>query len=300
MFVSAPDVQAQVCPPPLKAPTAEQIQQAQRSIRNRGYLWKITKDNRSSYLYGTIHIGRLEWMFPGPNLTAAWSNVDVLALEVDPLDEKMQAELMTAPAEKTSESLPQKLRQRLDRQMTAACAPSQAVTRLSPIMQALVISMLRGRFHGLESAYGQEIALSSMARQTGKPVLSLETADIQRRALVPGNPQESLPILDSLLTQLESGKTDKYYLRLSEIWNSSNLADLENVESWCECAEKDIDKRLLKRMNDDRNSGMAERIQALHEQGKRVLAAVGALHMTGNQALPKLMQERGFTVVRVH
>jgi len=45
--------------------------------------------------------------------------------------------------------------------------------------------------------------------------------------------------------------------------------------------------------------GLADRIDALHMQGKRVLAAVGALHMTGNKGLPKLMAERGFSVERI-
>ena len=79
-LVSPSSTQAQTCPPALQTPSAEQIQQAQRNIRNRGYLWKISKDNRSSYLYGTIHLGRFEWIFPGPNLRAALQAVDVLAL----------------------------------------------------------------------------------------------------------------------------------------------------------------------------------------------------------------------------
>ena len=44
---------------------------------------------------------------------------------------------------------------------------------------------------------------------------------------------------------------------------------------------------------------MAERIEALHGEGKRVLVAVGALHMTGEQGLPRLMAARGFTVERL-
>jgi uncharacterized protein YbaP (TraB family) len=299
-FAVIQSAQAQTCPAPLQAPTAEQILQAQKMARNRGYLWKITKHQHSSYLYGTIHVGRLEWIFPGPNLVAAFSDSDVLALEIDPLDEKIQAALVSMQQKKTRLTVPPTLRQRLDKQITAACAPARTVVHLSPIMQAIVISMLRGRFHGLEATYGQELALSSMAHQIGMPVISLESAEIQVRTLIPDNPQESILMLDSLLTQLESAKSDRYYLRIAEIWNMSNFPDLENYQSWCECAESEADRRFIKRMNDDRNGAIAERIETLHQQGKRVLAAVGALHMTGDQALPKLMQERGFKVERMH
>ncbi len=44
---------------------------------------------------------------------------------------------------------------------------------------------------------------------------------------------------------------------------------------------------------------MAARIDALHGDGKRVLVAVGALHMTGERGLPKLMAARGYTVERL-
>jgi hypothetical protein len=37
----------------------------------------------------------------------------------------------------------------------------------------------------------------------------------------------------------------------------------------------------------------------LHAQGQRVFAAVGALHMTGPNALPVLMAGRGYHVERV-
>ena len=56
---------------------------------------------------------------------------------------------------------------------------------------------------------------------------------------------------------------------------------------------------MLARLNDARNPAMAERIAALHGEGRRVFAAVGALHMTGAQGLPRLLRERGFTVERV-
>ena len=55
----------------------------------------------------------------------------------------------------------------------------------------------------------------------------------------------------------------------------------------------------MRRLNDDRNPALAQRIDALHGQGRRVFAAVGALHMTGAQALPRLMAERGYRVERI-
>jgi uncharacterized protein YbaP (TraB family) len=50
------------------------------------------------------------------------------------------------------------------------------------------------------------------------------------------------------------------------------------------------------RLLDQRNILMAEKIDALHQGGKRVFVAVGAMHMAGRTALPKLLQDKGYRV----
>ncbi len=55
----------------------------------------------------------------------------------------------------------------------------------------------------------------------------------------------------------------------------------------------------MRRLIDGRNPALARAIGTLHDQGRTLLAAVGALHMTGPQALPRLLAEQGFSVQRV-
>lgn len=52
-------------------------------------------------------------------------------------------------------------------------------------------------------------------------------------------------------------------------------------------------------LNDARNPAPADGITALPGQGKRVFVAVGALHMTGDPALPRLLAQRGGRVKRM-
>jgi uncharacterized protein len=44
---------------------------------------------------------------------------------------------------------------------------------------------------------------------------------------------------------------------------------------------------------------MAARIDTLHGDGRRIFAAVGAMHMVGPEGLPALMERRGYTVQKV-
>ena len=59
------------------------------------------------------------------------------------------------------------------------------------------------------------------------------------------------------------------------------------------------DRKALQTLNDERNPKLAAGIDKLISSGKSVFAAVGALHMTGPKALPKLLQEMGYKVERV-
>ena len=54
----------------------------------------------------------------------------------------------------------------------------------------------------------------------------------------------------------------------------------------------------MKRLNEDRNPLLADRLAALHG-GTTFFAGIGALHMTGPQALPRLLAARGFQVQRI-
>lgn len=62
----------ETCPPPAPVPlTASQVQEGMAQARDRGFLWRLTKGDISSYLYGTIHMAKRDWAFPGPKILQA-------------------------------------------------------------------------------------------------------------------------------------------------------------------------------------------------------------------------------------
>ena len=95
----------------------------------------MTKDGRSSYLYGTIHAARTEWMFPGPVTLDALRSSDTLALELDVLDPDVQRRLVTSIGTKRTEPLPAALASRIERQLRPRSADLATFARLSPALQ---------------------------------------------------------------------------------------------------------------------------------------------------------------------
>ena len=295
-------VQAQApasCPPVATPFTQEEVQAGLRTARDRGFLWRITRDGRSSWLYGTVHAGKRDWTFPGPKITQALKASDTIALELDLQDPEIGRRLGAGMAAQRSAPLPEPLRQRLARLADAECIPAQMLAPLSPEMQVATLSVLAARRDGIDPSYGIDAVLGGFGRGAGKPVVSLETPEQQLRVLQMQTPQETLGFVESGLQDLESGRARPLVLRLTQVWADADLDELARYASWCDCLNTETDRAQQARLLDERNPPLADAIAALHNAGKRVFAAVGSLHMIGPLSLPALLAQRGFSVERV-
>jgi uncharacterized protein len=284
------------CPPPPQPLTSENLSAGIRAAKDHGFLWRITKDGRSSYLYGTIHAARAEWMYPGPVTLDALQRSDTLALELDVLDPDVQRRLAASIGAHKREPLPPALVRRLEAQLKAQCADSETFARFAPEFQIASLSVMAARRDGLDPAHAIDLVLAVLAREFGKPVASLETPELQMRALQMPSQAETIEFVTSSLDDLESGRTRPMLNRIAKIWTEGNHAELSRFESWCNCVDTATERAALKRMLDDRNPLLAASIDNLHTGGTRVFAAVGSLHMIGPKGLPALLRQRGYRV----
>ncbi len=285
---SALPAAATTCPPTVPA--------ASPVVKDRGFLWRITRDGHSSWLFGTLHVGKPAWRGFGPHVVAALKASDVLALEIDPNDPTLIAALADTGQ---GPDLPAALQARLQRAFAEACVAPEAMGALHPVLKATTLTVLDARWLGMDANDAQEQLLLARMRALGHGVVSLETPEQQKDALVPADPAEALSMLDQTLAQLEDGSGRRVLARMARAWEAGDLKTLEDYDSWCECASNAEERAFMRRLNDERNPALADGIAALHARGRRVFAAVGALHMTGPQSLPRLMRERGFTVERI-
>jgi len=290
------------CPPAPAVPDAAQLRAAQ--AQDRGLLWRLERDGRTSYLYGTVHVGKPEWRAPGPQVAAALAGSEVLALEIDPTAPPTPeaASAVTGAASAAGAAalvLPAELQARLARQVAAACLRDGAFGGMHPAMQVVVLALLDARWLGLDPGLAQEQTLAQRARAEGRRVVALESVAQQAALLVPAVAEAALAQVEQALVQLEDGSGRATLARLVQAWETGDLATLEDHALWCQCVRTDEERALLRRLNDERNPALADGITALHAEGRPVFAAVGALHMTGPAALQRLLAARGFQVGRV-
>lgn len=287
------------CPPAAQPPTPEQLRSGIRHARDHGFLWRISKEGRSSWLYGTLHVARFEWSFPGPTVSAALQASDTIALEIDALDPEVQRRMAQALSAQPHPALPPALQRRIERAARAECVPAQALAALAPEMQVATLTTLVGRRDGLDAAYGIDVVLAGWGREAKRRVVSLETPELQLKALQSDSLAETIDSVESALDQLEGGRARPQLLRMAQVWADGDWPALSAYESWCDCIKTAADRAGMARMLDDRNVGLADGIDALHEHGQRVFAAVGSLHMIGPSGLPALLARRGYRVERI-
>lgn len=294
----------QHCPaPPITDPAIIQAT-AKQPQPDRGVLWELRKGTQTGYLFGTIHVGKLAWVFPGPRTAQALRNAPAIALELNPLD----------PA--TVQALMQALRDDSDVQRLIMRNNPQLVARMDGIAQSmcidssgwkqtnstagklLALAMTDIARTGYNVAYGIDVNLAAMAQAGKRPIHALETAQEQIEAMgldagsslkKAATPDE----IDKLLGDIHNGKNRQVIEELASHWQSGDLAAIDTMMRTCNCMD-DIDMKAA--LLDTRNQRMAARIPALLDANPQLFIAVGLLHMVGENNLVDLLRQQGFTV----
>jgi uncharacterized protein YbaP (TraB family) len=287
------------CPPAPQSLTPQQTQAGLQSARDRGFLWRLRKDGRTSYLYGTVHVATIDWVFPGPALVRAVRASEVVAVELDLLDPDILQRLRAGMAPRPDRALPAALAERLRAQLQAACLPEALVNAMAPEMLATTLIVMAARADGLDPAYAIDLVIAGLAHGLHKPVASLETPERQLEVLLGRNREEAQAIVEQTLAELDSGKARPMLLRLARLWADGRFDELERYAQWCDCLNSADERAMHRRLLDERNPALAEHIDALHASGQSVFAAVGSLHMIGKSGLPALLAQRGYQVERV-
>jgi len=288
------------CPPAaVQKPDQARLNSAAKNAKDHGFLWRVTKGEQVSYLYGTIHLATFEGMFPGPLTRKALLQADTIALELDMADPSIMKRLMQSASTTKSHNIPEALVNRIKQAAKAQCFPYENIATMMPEMQVMTLGLLESRQDGLYVDYGIDMVLAGFGHAMKKNMISLESPEMQMEMFRMLSQPETIELVEKSLYQLKTGEARELTLRMYKSWESSNYQDLEHYTDWCQCVDTVSDKKFMERLLDQRNIKLAEKIDQLHASGKSVFVAVGSLHMFGEKSLPRLMGERGYQVEAV-
>lgn len=259
-----------------------------------GPLFTFSKQGRTHYLYGTMHVGRPGSDAPDWGLEQALSASDALVLELDPTAEAAVAEvtaLAGAAAPRQWRQLDAASRDSLLSQLDQMGVAREQARGLAPSLWLMQLALREYQRMGQQAQHSREAMLLEMARAARRPVLALETAGQQSRLLF----EMPAPALREWVRQSAewqgAEEADRYYRDLISAWERGDLDALQalvalpgypRLSAWTQ-----------HEMLDRRNLAMARRIDDW-AASKRLFVAVGALHLAGPKGLVRQLRQRGY------
>jgi len=265
--------------------------------RSHGLLWEISKTGQvPSHLFGTIHSedpGVVDLPVP---VKQAFDASNSVALEVL-LDTEAMMYSSTAMLMLDGRSLSGVLGVPLYKQVAEAIVsrgvPEPVLNRMKPWAAAVTLST-----PVLETGQVLDMVLYKDALQQEKPVYGLETVREQLDLFDALSESDQIILLRDAVENLPA--LEAMNAELLKAYKQRDLAGLLTInETSMQTGDQRLAKDFQRRVVDDRNHLMAERMQPYLQQGK-AFVAVGALHLPGETGLLNLLEQQGYTVRRVY
>jgi len=283
--------------PPSDAPKSPSKPKVGSVAGQKGILWSIQKSGTGpSWLLGTIHSGDERVMaLPSPVLDALQQSRS-FTMEMIP-DAAALIKLSSAMLLQEGTNLRSLLGDSLYSEVVSGMAeqgfPEAVVCRLKPWVVLSMLSTPRP-----ESGSFLDMKLYHTALAAGKPVFGLETPEEQIAVFDDITLADQIHLIRQMLDQRPNMK--KMTEQILNIYLNRDLdAMLDFAQSYLTGADTGVTERFMKRLNNDRNHRMADRmITRLKEGG--AFFAVGALHLPGPEGLLKLLEQEGFNVSPIY
>jgi uncharacterized protein YbaP (TraB family) len=288
-----------------QARSAAPSSQAQSPIPLRGTLYRIDYRGRSSYLFGTVHVGQAAFYPLEPQVTQALQQSERLALEVDirNMAAFQQAILrygMYPNGQTIEEHLPADELAQLKRALEGAGIPFENVARMKPWMVANVLLVQTMAQSGYPTEQGIEQYFLGVAAQQKKPVVELESAAYQLSLFDQLDDRQQQDYLRETMQDIADGSAIDKGVALIEAWSHADSAAMQAALD--EMLNDDaVSSRFIERaLLAQRNPRMADRIAAWLKSGKTTFVAVGTLHLLGKDGIPALLRQRGYAVQKLY
>lgn len=271
----------------------------------RGLLYKITKNGRTAYLFGTVHVGTPDFFPLDMATTQALAQSSELVVELDPTQtDKMQAAMqryaVIPPSQRRDAQLPPALKQRLLVQANALNMSSEIGETLKPWMSALSLVIGSLQKSGYSPEYAADLYLIGLARGLNKPIAELESIDSQLQLFDSLPRQAQLAFLDETLTLLESGQMVADTQALIDAWLKSDASMLHTLSLKSFRENPRSATWMKKKLFSERNQLMAQKIDHMLNKGSSPFIAVGSLHLTGKEGLPALLKKQGYRITSLY
>ncbi len=262
-------------------------------------MWKVTSPTNTVYLFGSIHVGDSS-LYPLPKaVESAFAASKVLAVEfnVKKVDMLQMAKLMQdygmyANGETLSQHIPKETSDALDQFCSKNGVPRMMLDKAKPWVAAITVIAFASKAAGEEPELGIDMHFLNEVKEPQR-IDELESADFQMSVLSSASEQEQEEMLAASLKQ-----ADKFKDMVQKMQRAYVSGDTESLEKLVKEEDESGPKSLMKKLLDDRNVTMAQRVEQYLKGKDTSFVVVGAGHIIGNKGIVKLLEAKGYHVER--
>ncbi|MTV51785.1 TraB/GumN family protein [Massilia buxea] len=275
------------------------------AVPRRGALYRIHHDGKTSYLFGTIHVGKQGFFPLEPEVTRALADSTSLVLELDtrahrPFEQAL-AKYGAYPAGDTiTRHLSPRALAQLNKALAKAGISLQSVAGYRPWLVANILVGSEIEKHGYHRSNGVEGFLLSAAIAQKKQVHELESADYQLSLFASLDDAQQERYLVENLEELENGKALQKSAGLIDAWSNADAARIATMARELTAGDSVsavfMDRTLLGK----RNPEMTNHIERIMQTDQVAFVGIGLLHLVGENGIPELLRQRGYSVEKVY
>ncbi len=264
-------------------------------------MWRLADDDSEIWLLGTFHIlpPGLDWR--SDPLARAIDAADTIYFEAEVDTPEAQQEtlgtLMRAgflPAgEKLSGMLTPEETEKLKAVSAEVGLPFEAVDTMRPWQAFLNLTVQYIISEGFDPASGVETVLLKEARLRGRDLQFFETVGEQLALFTSLDRETELDLLRFTLEEWEA--QDEQFNALFTAWRDGDAGAIDEMMN---DAMRDFAPAVYDALLVDRNKAWTADIKKIIAGRGRVLVAVGAGHLVGENSVPAMLRAEGFEVER--
>ena len=262
---------------------------------DRLLFWRVDTGRAEVYLLGSMHLASADIYPLRKEITGAFERADALAVELD-IDGANQLELQqriiergTYPAGETiRDHISAQSWQGLKSRLETSGLPPMLMEQLKPGLVLSTLSTIEMMKLGLSTELGIDRHFLEQARGR-KTIIELETIDQQLDVLL-DFPQPDLLVKQSLL---QFDDLERMMTELVDNWKRGDAAGLQKLVIDDELEQHPEFAAIHRRMFDDRNLLMTDKIVAMQQRGGVYFVVVGAGHLVGDRGIVTLLENRG-------
>ncbi len=265
-------------------------------------LWEVRSPTTRLFLFGTVHIGTASF-YPLPaSVREAFDACPAVALELDPtrMDMTAIARLMTyPPGEGLADHVPAGVFEHVLRTSPGVGLPAEVAARFRPNWLGTLLTLMVAERQGYDPAQGLDLHLAREAQARGKTLVELESFEQQAALLDSFSPELQTAMLSATLDSIDGGGAVADLTDLLQAWTRGDPAAMEaQIEHMDAQLPPALAEELNRRLLDERNEAMAQRLDGILAGPTAHFVAVGSLHLVGPNGLLQRLRRGGFELQR--